>query len=170
MPASSWKDLKAYHSHFSRATRAILQAAGLTDVFLERNDSRLKPSNLQVTFERGEAVNLETLADGTQLWDAFEGATLTIALRTWRPDMPTPPQGLLDQHAEFEAMVEAALTYPACPYDASNLPYYAVQRLKPLRPTRDFEVETMQDVTSLPYQIDWAIRSDAYAGLPNPTL
>jgi hypothetical protein len=133
MPASNLKELLNFEGHFERATRDLLVAAGYADTFIQQANETLPETRLEVTFAAGAAINEEEQADGSRVYDFFEGM-LTVRIVTVRPaDRPSLIVGVANLHEEFSAGVRSALLEKAAPFTTANLTHYAVKTIRPPR-------------------------------------
>jgi hypothetical protein len=162
MPASNLKELLNFEGHFERATRDLLVAAGYADTFIQQANETLPESRLEVTFAAGAAINEEEQADGSRVYDFFEGM-LTVRIVTVRPaDRPSLIVGVANLHEEFSAGVRSALLEKAAPFTTANLPHYAVKTIRPLATARDLDPRWLEDYTRLEFFVHFGIRSTAW--------
>jgi hypothetical protein len=164
MPAESELQLYAFEGNFELATRTVLNAAGLSDVLIERANITLPESRIEVTFAAGDAINEFTRLDGRKDWDFFSNCRLSLRIVTVRTaDQPANLlPGVIDLHETWAAGVRVALQESRFPFNAETLPFYSVQTLRPAGSARDLDARFMEDFTRLDYFIEFGIRSNAW--------
>jgi hypothetical protein len=165
MPAETTAQLLSIETAIEAATRTILDSAGLHENYLPRSADSLPRSYIEITATLGEAINQGIHASGdTQYldWDYYQ-ALLQIRLLTERaPENPTLPTATSQLHTTWLGGVRAALLESTCPYTEALLPYHAINMIKPLNTTRDLEPNFLHDITTLEYQLQVGIRSEAW--------
>ncbi len=159
MPATSKKQIYNFEGPFQRAFEGVMNAAGYGQTFVERSMETLPPSRIEVMFSAGAAINQETLADGSHVYDFYDGS-LVVRIVTERPsNSPSLIDGVKDLHEEWAAAVRASMEERLTPFNATNLPYYSVQTIRPLATTRDLYPRWLEDFTRLEFFVQFGIRS-----------
>lgn len=162
MPATDTKQIFNFENAFERATRAVLQAAGYEDTFIQGANQTLPESRIEVMFSTGEAINEAVLENSDHVYDFFSGI-LSVRIVTVRPeDQASLISGVGDLHSEWAAGVRVALQERVSPYTTSNLPWLAVKTIRPRATTRDLDPRFLEDYTRLDFYVEFGIRSTAW--------
>lgn len=161
MAATDLKQLYNFKGAFCAATKSVLEAAGLNSVLIERSNESLPASRVEVTFDVGEASNTAVINDSL-VYDYFTGCRLTIRLVTDRPeDQSSAIPGVVTLHDLFCASVYAALEERLTPF-AAHLPYYTVNKCRPLAATSGLTARWLEDYTEIPFEVWFGIKGDAW--------
>lgn len=163
MSAPSTKQIYNFKGNFVAATKSILEATGMTDVYLERTLSALKSNaRKEITFELGEAINESALPNGEHVYDFFAARLRIRIVTARRADQSSPVAEIRDLHDQFTCEVLAAFEEREAPFTTSNLPYYAVKTIRPLGTRSDLDLTFLEDFTDIDFEIQFGIRSDAW--------
>jgi hypothetical protein len=159
--ASSKKQVYNFKGNFNAAMQGIFAAAGIT-ANIERANATLPTTGFDIAFDMGEAMNEQTLADGTSVYDFFQGNKLTARIYTERAeDKPSAIPGVATLHDEFCATVYAIMEERVGPFDPF-LPYYEVNMIKPRGTQSGLDPRFMIDWTTITFEVWFGIRPSAW--------
>lgn len=163
MAAPSTQVIRNFKGNFRAAVAGILATAGWTDVMLERSSARLKTSaRKEITFDLGEALNLETLDTGIRVYDFFSARLRVRIVTARRSDQTHGSDEARDLHESFVADALDLLAEDKSPFTAELLPYYTVKTLRPLGTKSDLDVLAMEDFTDVEFALEFGIRRGAW--------
>lgn len=155
---------------FAIAARDLFAANGLEQIFSVPGDQQqTAETSGEILFETGGASNkgfvpayvqADAASDG--IVDDYYTGTLTLTLRTPR-EIPTPAitAGVLTRHNEICARLRALLQTHRNPFDA-YLTHYAVKFIRPVSTRHYADLDFMQDVSQLVFQVEWSILPESW--------
>lgn len=172
MPAPSLEKLFDFEGAFETAAQTILVAAGIT-ARIDMEQDKLPVTNTGIMFDLGAATDDLTQIRTPAAWPpgsvppmefTIYDAMLELALEVPRdendPTNPSPTVATL--FAEIRGMIRNTFMQTCMPFDATNLPYYRVSRIKPMGCSTGFDRAMNQDFCRLRFAIRFAILPDAW--------
>ncbi len=163
MPALTTRDLRNFKGHFRVAVRTILEAAGWSDVVLERASAKLRAAaRKEIAFDLGGVLNEETLPTGTHVYDFFAARLRVRIVTARRTDESFPGADATDLHERFVSEALDLLAEEKNPFSEALLPYYAVKMIRPAGTRSDFDPIYFEDFTDVDFELQFGIRSSAW--------
>lgn len=160
MAAPNLQTLLDFETRFETAAETFLATAtGLTTgtVYRTLEQDEFVCPRLEVMFEVGQAFDPpdeRSTSDATLTYRKYEG-TLTVKVVS---------EGTIAEsytgHRTYRAEVREALLISGSNFNATTLPYYDVQYMRPTGTV--YDAEGNEQVSTLTYEIRFAIRNDAW--------
>lgn len=157
-----------YEAQIERALVGSLTSAGLP-AFAPRGCTVLPDTHIAVTcdIEAADGLALTDNRNPNSFEFCRQQGAVTFAVSTKRPRViPASPieyfAGVRERHEAFLGRIRAAMLYRSRPFTGQNLPWYAVSHIRQTGLAREVEGQAGIDVSTLTYEIEFAIRDEAW--------
>lgn len=151
MPAPNLESLFAYELAIESAWKSILAGAGLNSQ-VEFSDGERSYPLVEVQLRAAKPNGHRHLYNGRLYFDCWEG-TLVSRIITIRGKNSSSQAALLSK-------IRMCAMQPAQYFNATNLPYHAIDLLQESGLTRG--VDGAQDISELSFAVVWNVRVDAW--------
>lgn len=154
MPAPNIETLYKFESYIMAAAETVLNNAGVSSSYVQRDDAELTTPRVELQFALGAANGHVYLSGSKAYQDGFEGNLSALVV--------TDRFNNSSFHNEFSSKVSALLSDPSNFNSGSNLPYHSVVRSDLVSVSPTINTEDGQDVSGLSFVLSIWIKPTSW--------